>query len=161
MDLLNQIKETFIRNPFLIGDSATQTAKERFKEFNKKIKKVERMMITWSQLQNVEEPFTLIIDDPLSNSYVQNIFYPEPDPQLEIETYERTFEQNEEWGLNDINTYNYLGDIENPEQVYGPSNPATDTNIPELNRPKGYKPWEHENETPSNNESDLPDLEEW
>eukprot|EP01129_Flabellula_baltica_P013258 TRINITY_DN6126_c0_g2_i1.p1 TRINITY_DN6126_c0_g2~~TRINITY_DN6126_c0_g2_i1.p1 ORF type:complete len:465 (+),score=139.47 TRINITY_DN6126_c0_g2_i1:40-1395(+) len=38
--VLNLIKDTFLKNPFLIGDSATQSAKERYKEFNEKLKRV-------------------------------------------------------------------------------------------------------------------------
>jgi zinc finger protein ZPR1 len=47
------------------------------------------------------------LDDPLSNSYIQNIFAPDEDPQLSIEYYERTEEQNEELGLSDMNVDAY------------------------------------------------------
>lgn len=53
-------------------------------------------------MKNAERPFTLIVDDPLANSYVQNLYAPDPDPGMEIETYERTWQQNEELGLNDM-----------------------------------------------------------
>ena len=49
----------------------------------------------------------LILDDPLANSYIQNIFAPDPDPQLSVEFYSRSFEQDEEFGLNDIKTEGY------------------------------------------------------
>jgi zinc finger protein len=49
-----------------------------------------------------EIKFTIIIDDPVSNSYVQNLYAPDADPNMTIEVYERTFDQNEELGLNDI-----------------------------------------------------------
>lgn len=52
-------------------------------------------------------PFTVILDDPISNSFIQNIFAPEEDPFMEKVEYERSFDQNEELGLNDINTENY------------------------------------------------------
>lgn len=35
---------------------------------------------------------------------LQNIYAPDDDPNMEIVNYERTFEQNEELGLNDMNT---------------------------------------------------------
>ena len=38
----------------------------------------------------------------------QNIYAPDPDPNMKIEDYDRTFDQNEELGLNDINTEDYL-----------------------------------------------------
>lgn len=48
------------------------------------------------------KPFTLILDDPVSNSYLQNLYAPDADPNMTIEEYERSFEQNEELGLNDM-----------------------------------------------------------
>ncbi len=47
-------------------------------------------------------PFTLILDDPVANSYLQNLYAPDPDPNMTITTYERTFEQNEDLGINDM-----------------------------------------------------------
>jgi zinc finger protein len=52
-------------------------------------------------------PFTLILDDPLANSYIQNVFAPDEDPAMVVEEYERTAEQNEELGLLDMKTENY------------------------------------------------------
>lgn len=51
---------------------------------------------------------TIILDDPAGNSYVQALTDDGSlDERLKIERYERTFEQNEELGLNDIKTENY------------------------------------------------------
>ncbi|KAK9322632.1 ZPR1 zinc-finger domain-containing protein [Lipomyces orientalis] len=47
--------------------------------------------------------FTLILDDPLAASYLQNVYAPDPDPNMKIEEVERTAEQNEDLGLNEIN----------------------------------------------------------
>ena len=47
-------------------------------------------------------PFTLILDDPLANSHLQNLYAPDPDPNMTVTEYERTWEQNEAYGLNDI-----------------------------------------------------------
>jgi len=49
----------------------------------------------------------VILDDPLANSYLQNIYAPDPDPEMKVEFYERTYEQNEDYGLNDMKTENY------------------------------------------------------
>jgi len=106
--VLAAIREDISRNPFVIGDSTDQSAKERFHDFTKRLKK----------FQKLEEPFTLVIDDPVSNSYIQNIFWPEPDDQLTIEEYDRTTEHNEDLGLNDINTEHYI-ETNEPEKVYG------------------------------------------
>jgi zinc finger protein len=58
-------------------------------------------------VKSAERPFTLILDDPLANSYVQNLYAPDPDPNMEIELYERTWEQNEELGVNDMKVEGY------------------------------------------------------
>eukprot|EP00850_Spirogloea_muscicola_P010403 SM000061S19230 [mRNA] locus=s61:186915:190376:- [translate_table: standard] len=56
-------------------------------------------------LQNVdacargERPFTLCLDDPAGNSFVENPHAPRPDPALLVEYYDRTIEQNETLGL--------------------------------------------------------------
>ncbi len=55
-----------------------------------------------------KKAFTLIIDDPVGNSYIQNLNAPADDPKLTAEEYERTWEQNENLGLNDMKTENYL-----------------------------------------------------
>ena len=47
--------------------------------------------------------FTLVLDDPLSNCFIYNPSAPESDPQIEVTVYERTDEQNEDLGLNDMN----------------------------------------------------------
>jgi zinc finger protein len=47
-------------------------------------------------------PFTLILDDPLSASYIQNLYAPDPDPNMTIEEYERSYEQEEELGIADM-----------------------------------------------------------
>ncbi|KAF9974463.1 nucleolar zinc-finger protein [Actinomortierella ambigua] len=76
---------------------------ERRAIFTKFLDSLEKVM-------SLEIKATLILDDPLGNSYLQNLYAPEPDPQLTIEEYERTFEQNEALGLNDIRLENYEHD---------------------------------------------------
>ena len=41
------------------------------------------------------------------NLVIQNTYAPDEDPELRVEQYERAFEQNEELGLNDLNTDDY------------------------------------------------------
>lgn len=55
-----------------------------------------------------EMAVTLVLDDPAGNSYVQCIGddYAQ-DENLKISKYERSFEQNEEMGLNDMKVENY------------------------------------------------------
>lgn len=47
-------------------------------------------------------PFTIKMQDPLASSYIQNLYAPDADPNMEITEFERTFEQNESLGLNDM-----------------------------------------------------------
>ncbi|KAI5307573.1 nucleolar zinc-finger protein [Ascosphaera atra] len=61
---------------------------------------------------NGELHFTLVLEDPLANSYVQDIFEPNPDPRLTIEEYTRTDEEEEDLGLKDIKTEGYEGEEE-------------------------------------------------
>uniref|UniRef100_A0A671SB70 Zinc finger protein ZPR1-like n=2 Tax=Sinocyclocheilus TaxID=75365 RepID=A0A671SB70_9TELE len=37
----------------------------------------------------------------------ENVYAPDPDPEMKIEKYTRTFEQNEDLGLNDMKTEGY------------------------------------------------------
>lgn len=59
------------------------------------------------ELQQLKTPFTLILDDPLANSFIFPIGEPENDKKLVKESYERTFEQNEDLGINDMKVENY------------------------------------------------------
>jgi zinc finger protein len=54
-----------------------------------------------------KRPFTVVIEDPMASSYVQSFTAPERDPQITVEEYERTAEEEEDLGLNDIKTENY------------------------------------------------------
>ncbi len=51
-----------------------------------------------------DEDFTIIIEDPCSNSWIYSPYAPEIDPRLKEELYDRTEEENEDLGLNDIIT---------------------------------------------------------
>lgn len=55
----------------------------------------------------VKRYFTIILEDPMASSYVQNLCAPDADPQLVIEDYDRTEEEEEELGLNDMKTETY------------------------------------------------------
>ncbi|KAI7822846.1 ZPR1 zinc-finger domain-containing protein [Gamsiella multidivaricata] len=73
---------------------------QRRRIFTKFLDNLEKVM-------SLEIKSTLILDDPLGNSYLQNLYAPEPDPAMTIEEYKRTFEQNEALGLNDIRLEGY------------------------------------------------------
>ncbi|OLY79176.1 Zinc finger protein ZPR1, partial [Smittium mucronatum] len=96
--LLRQVYEDLDRDTPFTGDSSTESRRAQFAGFLKKLE---------DTYNGLNLPITLVLDDPVSNSYVQNLYAPDPDPNMFIETYERTFEQNEDLGLNDINVDNY------------------------------------------------------
>ncbi|GLA05292.1 nucleolar zinc-finger protein [Aspergillus niger] len=63
-----------------------------------------------------ELKFTITLVDPLSNSYVQDLCAPAADPQLTVEEYTRTEEEEEEFGLKDMKTEGYEQDAEDKQQ---------------------------------------------
>lgn len=51
---------------------------------------------------------TMVLDDPSGNSYVQSLTDDGvPDPNLRIIRYHRSFDQNEELGINDMKVEGY------------------------------------------------------
>ena len=52
-----------------------------------------------------ELAYTILMEDPLANSYVQSFHAPDPDPQLTSEEYERTAEEEVELGIADMKTH--------------------------------------------------------
>jgi zinc finger protein len=77
------------------SDSMTSDEKDRFAKFLERMKEA-----IDGKLQ-----FTLILDDPMSASYIQNLYAPDPDPNMTIEEYERTLEQDEELGIADMRVH--------------------------------------------------------
>jgi zinc finger protein len=67
----------------------------------------EEFFATLGEAIDGKRPFTVVIEDPLASSYVQSYTAPKPDPQIQVEEYERTAEEEEDLGLKDINTEDY------------------------------------------------------
>ena len=95
--LLTQIRDELDSSSFCSGDSSTAEDRENSSAF----------FTRFGDFLALKEPFTVILDDPMGNSYLQNIYAPDPDPFLEIVDYDRTDEQNEELGLSQMQTENY------------------------------------------------------
>ncbi|CAM9328873.1 unnamed protein product [Ectocarpus sp. 12 AP-2014] len=102
--LLQKARTSLVEgNPFFSGDSATahhgkeSDVQRKFRVF------LERFgaLIAGESL-----PFTLVVRDPLGNSFIGSSEHENPadDPNMTVEWFERTFEENEELGLNDMNT---------------------------------------------------------
>ena len=81
-------------------------------------------------------PFTMIIRDPLGNSFISSplgtFLPPELDKNLTLTDFERSWEENEEFGLNDLNTKDFETGYEHDDHI-GPVLPDRLTNI----HPKG------------------------
>ena len=82
------------------GDSMPSESKRSWDEF----------FTSLGEAIDGKRPFTLILEDPLASSYVQSLTAPAPDPQIEILDYERTEEEMEDLGLNDMKTEGYEED---------------------------------------------------
>jgi len=106
--LLTQVRDDLRANVFDTGDQGVQggdsmASQERVKwsEFFGRLDKA----------IDGDVPFTCILQDPLAGSYVQSFCAPEPDPQIEVEEYERTAEEEEELGLTDLKTEGYNDEV--------------------------------------------------
>ena len=86
--------------PVGAGDSMTDETQQTWQDF----------FTGLSEAIEVKREFTLVLEDPLARSYVQSLTAPEPDPQIEVEEYERTAEEEEQLGLLDIKTEGYGDD---------------------------------------------------
>ena len=111
--ILDQVYEELSEKVFA-GDSADKGDRSNFEKFLSDLKVVSRRLypsppfvLNLFKVKNAERPFTMILDDPLANSYLQNLYAPDPDPNMETVVYDRSWGQNEELGLNDIKVENY------------------------------------------------------
>ncbi|CAK7338793.1 unnamed protein product [Dovyalis caffra] len=112
--LITKISESLERvHGFTFGDSLDESKKSKWQDFRARLNK----------LLNVEEPWTLILDDALANSFVAPATDDiKDDHQLSFEEYERSWEQNEELGLNDMDT-------SSADAAYDTTQTATQTTI--------------------------------
>ncbi|XP_048369447.1 zinc finger protein ZPR1 [Sphaerodactylus townsendi] len=95
--LLKDIQTLVEKNPFTLGDSCAPGRAEKLSVFSRKLQ----------QILDGQRRVHFVMDDPAGNSYLQNVYAPEEDPELRTEHYKRSFEQNEELGLNDMKTEDY------------------------------------------------------
>lgn len=89
------------KNPFTLGDSSNPDQSEKLQEFSQKL----------GQIIEGKMKAHFIMNDPAGNSYLQNVYAPEDDPEMKVERYKRSFDQNEELGLNDMKTEGYEADL--------------------------------------------------
>ena len=121
--LLSKIKSNIEDgNPFAVGDS--DGGRSKLTEWLSRVE----------ALRCGTEAFTLILSDPLGNSFIYSPYgKASDDPMMTSELYERTFEENEDLGLNDMNTEEYSS-----EPIYSDKN--TMAGGGEAIRPEAYHP---------------------
>lgn len=83
-----------------VGDSMTRESKQTWEQFFESL----------TQALEGKKEFSMTLQDPLASSYVQSLTAPEPDPQIDVEDYERTKEEEDDLGLRDMKTEGYEGD---------------------------------------------------
>ncbi len=100
--LLTQVRDDLHKTVFNCApddeeaaDSIPQETKEVWERFFRQLDKAIKGDIK----------YTVVLEDPFANSYVQNLNSPDPDPQIRIEEYDRTAEEEEELGLADMKTH--------------------------------------------------------
>eukprot|EP01100_Stratorugosa_tubuloviscum_P006192 TRINITY_DN2684_c0_g1_i1.p1 TRINITY_DN2684_c0_g1~~TRINITY_DN2684_c0_g1_i1.p1 ORF type:complete len:480 (+),score=213.59 TRINITY_DN2684_c0_g1_i1:115-1554(+) len=100
--LMNDVISVIKKNPFASCESRYGDSEE-----SANLKALDKFFNQMEIFASGKQCFTFILDDPLGNIYIQNLYAPDPDPSLTIVEYERTWEQDEEFGLNQIRTENY------------------------------------------------------
>ncbi|RDW79039.1 zinc finger-containing protein ZPR1 [Aspergillus mulundensis] len=88
------------------GDSMSSSDKEKWARFFKRLDSA----ITG------DLKFSVTLEDPMANSYVQDLCAPAADPQLKTEEYTRTEEEEEELGLKDMKVEGYEEEEANEEK---------------------------------------------
>ncbi|KAJ8898296.1 hypothetical protein PR048_003656 [Dryococelus australis] len=95
--ILTAMRGQLTQGGVMFGDGADPETKKNLDNF---LNKFDRVL-------KGEIEITLILDDPAGNSYVQSLTPSKPDDKLSLTHYERTFEHNEELGLNDMKVEGY------------------------------------------------------
>ncbi|KAN0063856.1 nucleolar zinc-finger protein [Thecaphora frezii] len=103
--LLQQVYDELSERVLMRGDSSREAT--TFEGFLGKLK---------GAISATNVPYTVVLDDPLANSYIQNPYAPDADEQMTVEVYERTYDQNEDLGLNDIKVEGYEQDEQQDKQ---------------------------------------------
>jgi len=83
-------------------------------------------------------PCTFVLDDPAGASYIESLIAPLDDDRLKKEFYTRTFEQDDELGLNDMKVENYQNkfqEIQEEEDLSTIDEDASSSRVEELIRP--------------------------
>ncbi|PYH96597.1 zinc finger protein ZPR1 [Aspergillus ellipticus CBS 707.79] len=89
------------------GDSMASSDKEKWERFFKRL----------DAAISGEMKFVITLEDPMANSYVQDLCAPAVDPQVQTEEYTRTAEEEEDLGLTDMKLEGYEEDEKKPAEA--------------------------------------------
>lgn len=95
--LLTATKDQLISSTAFDGDSADISAGKRLDKFTAIL----------DEIIEGKRSVTIVLDDPAGNSYVQSLVDSGCDDKLKINKYDRSYEQNDELGINDMKVENY------------------------------------------------------
>ncbi|KKK12406.1 hypothetical protein P175DRAFT_0450201 [Aspergillus ochraceoroseus IBT 24754] len=87
------------------GDSMAESDKDKWERFFKRL----------DSAISGDMKFVITLEDPMANSYIQDLCAPAPDRQITTEEYTRTEEEEEDLGLNDMKVTGYEEDEESKE----------------------------------------------
>jgi zinc finger protein len=93
-DIVDHIQSQY--SYYVSGEGDSVDNKEQREKWQVFLQRLKSLVPEEQEQSHID--FTLVLDDPAGNSFIQNIYAPEQDPQMEIETYERTKEMNEALG---------------------------------------------------------------
>eukprot|EP00993_Chasmostoma_nieuportense_P000179 NODE_1163_length_1626_cov_34.551034_g1094_i0.p1 GENE.NODE_1163_length_1626_cov_34.551034_g1094_i0~~NODE_1163_length_1626_cov_34.551034_g1094_i0.p1 ORF type:complete len:512 (-),score=137.23 NODE_1163_length_1626_cov_34.551034_g1094_i0:91-1584(-) len=119
--MLNQLSDVH-KSGFALGDSLDATDKQRYVTFFE----------TFNDMRDGTRPFTLILEDPLSRSYLQRLDEDGEDTHLTQHTYERTAEEEEEFGLTALKANDQASLTHDPVQQ--PSHTLPDDSVSAVTR---------------------------
>ncbi|KAL4463403.1 hypothetical protein ABPG72_017124 [Tetrahymena utriculariae] len=95
--LLEKIEDNLLDNNPFAGDSADPSFKQ----------KLDEIFAYLERARDMKEKCTIILKDLLDNSFIQNPYYPEHDPNVKVELFDRNHHENDILGLNDMKVENY------------------------------------------------------
>ncbi len=111
--LLTEIRDQLKGQIYDIDDS-TQSGGDSMAESDKD--KWARFFARLDSAIKGEMKFVITLEDPMANSYVQDLCAPEPDHQMKTEEYTRTEEEEEELGLKDMKVEGYEEDEQDKDK---------------------------------------------
>lgn len=127
--LLKKVHETMVSSrPLIDGDSSQAEDEQQLDQWTLFVRRFK------SVVEGRLFPFTLILRDPLANSFVGGLpWVPlDEDPSISVQDYTRSYDEDEEYGLHDINVERWNTPHANPdtipedEEVEGSAPPTTE-----------------------------------